>query len=276
MKKKVLVLSSLLLSFSLLGVEEATVGISRGESSIFVPQEFPVEKIEQFVKEEKQLQKESLPPEQEEKLSAEVSLQELSQAEIVNVKTLYNSFQLQGKMDYKVFERAYLGYLMIREKDPDYFAIVDYTKPSNEKRFFLLDMKQKKVVNYTYVSHAKNTGLEMAYHFSNRRNSLQNSLGFYRTKGTYDGQFGYSLKLEGLEEEFNSNAEDRTIVLHGGDFAEKKYLETYGFLGRSWGCPVIPLSEHKAIIDKIKHGHILFIAGNNEEYETNSKFQIKK
>lgn len=193
----------------------------------------------------------------------------------IDVHDLYQKFHLEGKLEYSIFEEAYLGYLMIPNKNPEVMGIVDYTKPSNEKRFFLLDMKENKILKQTYVSHAKNTGLDMAVHFSNRRNSLQNSLGFYLTKDTYRGEYGYSLVLQGLEEGFNSNAEERRIVMHGGDFAEEKYLKTYGFLGRSWGCPVVPISEAVPIIDKLKHGHVLFIAGNDDDYKARSKFVMR-
>lgn len=204
-----------------------------------------------------------------------IVLQGILFGETVDIQKLYQQFALSGKMDYAVFEEAYLGYLMIPEKNPDVLGIVDYTRPSNEKRFFLLDMEHQKVLNQTYVSHAKNSGLEEAVHFSNRPNSLQNSLGFYLTKDTYRGEYGYSLVLSGLEEEFNSNAEKRRIVMHGGEFAEEEYLKTYGFLGRSWGCPVLPRAEAISVIDKLKHGHVLFIAGKDEEYKRKSKFIMR-
>ncbi|AYZ72811.1 peptidase [Fusobacterium necrophorum] len=192
----------------------------------------------------------------------------------LNIQEIYQKLDLQGKLDYKIFEEGYLGYLMIGNKNSDYFAIVDYTKPSNEKRFFLLDMKHYKIETQTYVSHAKNSGLEMALHFSNDKNSMQSSLGFYLTKDTYKGEYGYSLVLEGLEDNINSNAKERKIVMHGGDFAEEEYLKTYGFLGRSWGCPVLPKSEITAVIDKLKNHHVLFIAGNDEYYRKHTRFKF--
>lgn len=197
-------------------------------------------------------------------------------SERIRIPELYKEFQLEGKLDYSIFEEAYIGYLMIENKNPNVLGIVDYTKPSNQKRFFLLDMQAHKLLKQSYVTHAKNSGLDTAVQFSNRKNSLQNSLGFYLTKNTYNGEYGYSLVLEGLEEEFNSNAEERKIVMHGADFAEESYLETYGFLGRSWGCPAIPMSESKEIIDILKEGHVLFIAGNDEYYKKHSKFLMNR
>lgn len=43
-------------------------------------------------------------------------------------------------------------------------------------------------------------------------NSYQSSLGFFVTLGEYNGAYGYSLRLKGLEENINANAEDRAIV----------------------------------------------------------------
>ena len=33
---------------------------------------------------------------------------------------------------------------------------------------------------------------------------------------------------------------DRNIVVHGADYATKEFMDKYGFLGRSLGCPAIP------------------------------------
>ncbi len=200
---------------------------------------------------------------------------EIREVPIINMQDVYQKLSLAGKLDFCIFQQAYLGFLTISNKNADYLAIIDYTKPSNEKRFFLLDMINYKIVNQTYVSHAKNTGLDTAVHFSNDRNSMQSSLGFYLTKDTYRGEYGYSLVLEGLEDKINSNAEERRIVMHGGDFAEESYLKTYGFLGRSWGCPVLPKSEIALVIDKLKNRHVLFIAGNDTNYQEITKFKFK-
>lgn len=93
--------------------------------------------------------------------------------------------------------------------------------------------------------------------------------------GEYNGAYGYSLRLKGLEENINANAEDRAIVIHGGNIVEDDYIKRYGFAGRSLGCPVLPYSLAREIIDFIKHGRVLFIYGNDEEYIDNSTYLSK-
>ena len=194
---------------------------------------------------------------------------------ILDVKSVYDSLNIKGKLDYSIFQKAYLGYVQISNKNPGVLVIIDYSKPSNEERFYVLDLNKKKLVYSTRVAHSKNSGLEIPLQFSDDPNSYQSSLGFFVTLGEYNGAYGYSLRLKGLEENINANAEDRAIVIHGGDIVEDEYIKKFGFAGRSLGCPVLPHSLTREIIDFIKHGRILFIYGNDEEYVDNSAYLSK-
>lgn len=179
---------------------------------------------------------------------------------------LYNNFQLADKINYKIFKMAVKGYSKIKNKKNNYLTIIDYSKPSNEKRFAVLNMNTLKLEDYTYVAHGKNTGAETAVSFSNKLNSYKSSLGFYLTGKTYNGRYGYSLKLYGLEERFNSNAYTRGVVIHGAEASEPEYLKKFGFLGRTEGCPAVPKSLNKNIIEKIRNGSVVFVYGNDEKY----------
>ena len=194
---------------------------------------------------------------------------------IIDVKSVYDSLNIKDKIDYSIFQKAYLGYVQISNKNPGVLIIIDYSKPSNEERFYVLDLNKKKLVYSTRVAHSKNSGLEIPLQFSDDPNSYQSSLGFFITLGEYNGAYGYSLRLKGLEENINANAEDRAIVIHGGDIVEDEYIKKFGFAGRSLGCPVLPHSLTREIIDFIKHGRVLFIYGNDEEYVDNSAYLSK-
>lgn len=205
----------------------------------------------------------------------QVAVEEKPQKIIVDVKSVYDSLNIKDKIDYSIFQKAYLGYVQIQNKNPGVLIIIDYTKPSNEERFYVLDLNKKKLVYSTRVAHSKNSGLEIPLEFSDDPNSYQSSLGFFVTLGEYNGAYGYSLRLKGLEENVNANAEDRAIVIHGGDIVEDEYIKKFGFAGRSLGCPVLPYSLTKQIIDFIKHGRVLFIYGNDEQYIDDSLYLSK-
>ena len=202
-------------------------------------------------------------------------IEQKKQKIVIDVKSVYDSLNIKNKIDYSIFQKAYLGYVQISHKNPGVLIIIDYTKPSNEERFYVLDLNKKKLVYSTRVAHSKNSGLEIPLEFSDDPNSYQSSLGFFVTLGEYNGAYGYSLRLKGLEENINANAEDRAIVIHGGDIVEDEYIKKFGFAGRSLGCPVLPHSITREIIDFIKHGRVLFIYGNDEEYVDDSLYLSK-
>ena len=202
-------------------------------------------------------------------------IEQKKQKIVIDIKSVYDSLNIKNKIDYSIFQKAYLGYVQISHKNPGVLIIIDYTKPSNEERFYVLDLNNKKLVYSTRVAHSKNSGLEIPLEFSDDPNSYQSSLGFFVTLGEYNGAYGYSLRLKGLEENINANAEDRAIVIHGGDIVEDEYIKKFGFAGRSLGCPVLPNSLTREIIDFIKHGRVLFIYGNDEEYIDESTYLSK-
>ena len=150
-------------------------------------------------------------------------------------------------------------------------SIVDFSQPSSKKRLFIIDLDRQKVVFNTYVAHGVNSGKEYAEQFSNRPESNQSSLGFYETMDTYNGKNGYSLHLQGLEKGINDNADSRAIVMHGADYVSEGFIQSQGYLGRSWGCPAVPEKLHKPIINTIKNGTCLFIYSPNKNYFIHSK-----
>lgn len=144
-------------------------------------------------------------------------------------------------------------------------AICDFTQSSKAKRLYILDVKNFRVLMNTYVAHGRNSGLDYAESFSNSPESLQSSLGFYVTKGTYFGKHGLSLKLSGQERGFNDNAESRAVVVHGADYIGDDRLSS-PYMGRSFGCPAVPQAQAGKVIDLLKNGTCLFIYHPNQKY----------
>lgn len=145
-------------------------------------------------------------------------------------------------------------------------TIVDFSKPSFQKRLFVINTETGNVLFKTLVAHGRNSGKEYANLFSNKASSFESSLGFYVTDNTYKGKHGYSLRLKGCEKGFNDNAYRRAIVVHGAGYVSESFIEQNGFLGRSHGCPAIPEALSKKIIDVIKDGSCLFIYSPSKKY----------
>ena len=190
--------------------------------------------------------------------------------------SLYDSLRL-GSMGLgrQVFDYAMKGFIYMKETgalaNEQIISIVDFSKPSSEKRLFIIDLKNYKVLFNTYVAHGMQSGKEFANQFSNMPESNKSSLGFYETLGTYIGGNGYSLKLQGMEQGINDNANRRAIVIHGADYVDERLIHSQGYIGRSWGCPALPQRLTKSIINIIKDGTCLFIFSPERKYLASSK-----
>lgn len=198
----------------------------------------------------------------------------VSRAEFIS--SLYINMELNGKgLSEDAFTAAMKGFDLLTGKgkipNDKVITIVDFTKPSTQKRMFVLDVENQKVLFNTYVAHGQKSGKEFANQFSNIPESYQSSLGFYETSTTYMGKNGYSLKLKGLENGINNKAEERALVIHGAPYVSESFIHSNGYLGRSWGCPALPENLNKPIIDKIKNGSCLFIYSKNNNYFNQSK-----
>jgi len=194
------------------------------------------------------------------------------------IKDIYYSADLgEHGLEYTIFKHALTGYYNLMNEghyDPNksVITIIDYKKPSDEKRFYIVDVVAKKLLYKTWVSHGKNSGGLMARYFSDTPQSHQTSLGFYRTAEPYKGRFGYSMKLDGLEYGFNRNARKRSIVMHSDPSITPAYTKLIGMLMRSFGCPSIPVENHKDIINLIKNGTCLFMYYDDLNYLNNSSY----
>jgi len=189
-----------------------------------------------------------------------------------DVQLLYQECGLKTVLSFDIFRLAISGLEKINElQNKKIITIIDFSKPSTKERFFVIDLENKLILYKSLVAHGKNSGGNIASRFSNAPRSLKSCLGFFLTAETYSGKYGYSLKLDGLEPGINDNARQRGIVIHGADFVSQEVARQCGLLGRSYGCPALPVKSSKKIIDKISQGSCLFIYGNDPEYLKTSK-----
>ncbi len=172
-----------------------------------------------------------------------------------------------------VLELALNGYAQLQDKlKKPLLTVIDYSLPSTQKRLWIIDLRQQKILLHTVVAHGRNSGALLAERFSNRPESYQSSLGFFQTGEAYQGKHGYSLRLDGLEAGINDQARARAIVIHGADYAKETVAATAGRLGRSLGCPAVPPDLSTPLIKLIKEGSLLFIYGKDPNYLRMSKF----
>lgn len=192
------------------------------------------------------------------------------------LQSLYASLGAEAQgLRFPVFAKAMTGYLNLEKAGKlnaakPLLTVVDFDLPSTEKRLWVLDLAHKQVLFHTLVAHGHNSGEDRATNFSNTNESNMSSLGFYVTEGEYQGKHGRSLKLQGLDEGFNTNAAMRSVVMHGADYVSQDFIKQHGRLGRSLGCPALPMDMKDQIIETVGGGSCLFLNASVPGYS--SKF----
>lgn len=193
------------------------------------------------------------------------------------VHALYDSIGLDRyDLKFDIFRKAMIGYFSLVQEgalaNDRLLTIINFELPGTKKRFYTIDLVERRVRYHTYVAHGRNTGENFATIFSNTPHSNQSSLGFYITAESYFGSKGYSLRLDGREEKFNSNIRSRAVVIHGADYATENWISRYGRLGRSQGCPALPPALNKEVIDAIKEGSAIFTYYPDDHYLRTSNY----
>lgn len=151
-------------------------------------------------------------------------------------------------------------------------TIIDYSLPSNQKRLWVFNLASGKLLYNTYVGHGITSGTLLTKYFSNKNNSKATSIGVYLTGNSYYGREGLSLRLRGIDNRFNDNADSRYIVMHGGWYMSDNFIQKYGRSGRSWGCPALPIPLTQSIINTIKERSFLVMYYPSDNWFKNSKF----
>jgi len=187
---------------------------------------------------------------------------------------IYESIKLEDTgLSFDVFENAFIGFLNLKNshkvpRESSILSIADFNLSSKKKRLWIVDLQNESLLLNTWVSHGRGSGGEMATQFSNTTNSHQSSLGFYVTGEVYSGKHGRSLRLDGMDQGFNSNARSRAIVLHGASYVSSQAIKSLNRLGLSHGCPAVPLELTNKIIDLVKDKSVLYIHADFPAYHS--------
>ena len=146
---------------------------------------------------------------------------------------------------------------MIRHRDV--IGVVDFRLASHDARFHLVDLASGRAESFR-VAHGRGSDpdhsgfVEM---FSNQFGSHATSNGTYTTAETYNGKYGLSMKVRGLDWS-NSNAEARAIVIHNAWYAEPDMIAQHGKLGRSEGCFAFSRADQWRVMSRLADGRMIY------------------
>ncbi|HYN06445.1 MAG TPA: murein L,D-transpeptidase catalytic domain family protein [Vicinamibacterales bacterium] len=181
-----------------------------------------------------------------------------------------------GGIDRNVFEMALsAATCAVRSGDvrnAPTLTVIDYSKPSTEKRLWVFDLDARTLLYRELVAHGEGSGNNLANQFSNEPDTHASSLGLFVTGESYVGKNGYSMRLTGLDAGFNDRALERAIVMHGAPYVSAEFARTHGRLGRSWGCPALRDGVAREVIDRVKGGGLLFVYYPDRDWLESSKY----
>ena len=181
-----------------------------------------------------------------------------------------------GTIDRRVFEMALsAAQCAVRSgaiEDPSTLTVIDYSKPSTEKRLWVFDLRSRELLYEELVAHGQGSGDNIAKVFSNQPDTHASSLGLFLTEETYVGKNGYSLRLKGLDEGFNHRAGERAIVMHGAPYVSDDFVKKNGRLGRSWGCPALREGVAREVIDRVRGNGIVFSYYPDQDWLASSRY----
>ena len=131
--------------------------------------------------------------------------------------------------------------------------MIDMGMKSGKKRFFVMDLNTMTIVKRGMVAHGRGSeNFTFNKTYSNASGSNCTSLGMYKVGAQYQGSYGTSFKLTGLEAT-NNNAAKRSIILHSKSCIP--YGETEYPIAQSQGCPSVAPGFLKEIAPIIASRH---------------------
>ena len=162
-------------------------------------------------------------------------------------------------IDPQLFARAKAALDTHRIGPRDSMAVVDFSQPSSDPRFHVVNLYTGEVESYR-VAHGRGSDPDHSGYverFSNNFGSYASSNGAYTTADYYDGKYGLSMKVRGLDWS-NYNAEPRAIVIHNAWYAEDDMIAVHGKLGRSEGCFAMSRENQYKVMRKLAGGRMIY------------------
>ena len=164
-----------------------------------------------------------------------------------------------GGIDPQLFARAKAALDTHKVWPRDTMAVVDFSRPSSEPRFYVVDLMSGNVEAHR-VAHGRGSDPDhsgFVERFSNNFGSYASSNGAYLTGDYYTGKYGLSMKVRGLDWS-NYNAEPRAIVIHNAWYAEDDMIGIHGKLGRSEGCFAMSRKSQYDVMRRIAGGRMIY------------------
>ena len=151
-------------------------------------------------------------------------------------------------------------------------TVIDYELSSNKPRMWIIDIENNEVLEKIHVAHGR-APVTFIQILSNEHGSHKSSIGVFVAGQPYIGKHGRSIRLKGLEDGFNDNAYDRSIVIHKANYVHDYCPpDKIRCNGRSHGCPAVSPESMKIVSSFVKPGNLVIAYYPDTEWLNHSEF----
>jgi hypothetical protein len=195
-----------------------------------------------------------------------------------------------GFVSYEVFRQGVNGLRSIVATYPsldirdDVLTLVDFDRETESRRFLVLDLSAGRTLFQTWVHHGRKSDADLDHVpelFSNVDSSNKSSAGFYLTeKNTYEGAWGHSVRLHGIDGDLNSLVHSRAIVMHPWKPFYASLLAARDPKQTSLGCLSLPYYESGKFLgmkdEPLAHLIVDTLVGRSVIYVHTSKASLSR
>lgn len=156
------------------------------------------------------------------------------------------------------------------------YSVIDFSLHSSVKRQWVLHLSTGELLYHLHVAHGRASidGENLGYStlFSNIPESHQSSLGMIKTAETYTGDYGYSMRLDGLEVGFNDLVRPRDIVVHPWTGSTQSAVDAEGWVVPTWGCAALDPAITTEVVDRLSDGSLMFFWSTEGSWRNDSTY----
>ncbi len=156
------------------------------------------------------------------------------------------------------------------------YSVIDFSLHSKVKRQWVVHLSTGELLFHLHVAHGRASidGEDYGYStlFSNIPESHQSSLGMIKTAESYTGDYGYSMRLDGLEVGFNDKVRPRDIVVHPWTGSTQSAVDTEGWVVPTWGCAALDPAITTEVVDRLSGGSLMFFWSPEGNWRSQSTY----
>ena len=151
-------------------------------------------------------------------------------------------------------------------------TVIDYSRPSTEKRLWVFDLRSRELVYEELVAHGQGSGGIIATSFRTRPTRIARASGCSSPVTPTSARTATRSASTASIVGFNDRARDRAIVMHGAPYVSEAFARAAGPARPQLGMPRGGEDVARELIDRVKGGGLVFAYYPDSDWLAASKY----